>query len=239
MIKLDSIPNENNKKRNEKWPYIPDHPYIILITGGSRSGKTNTLLNLINEQNDIDKIYLYARDLNKSKYKILIKKCKDAGIKHLNDPNAFIECSNSMDDVYEKIHDYNSNRKRKIVIVFDDMITDIMTNKKFQSIIKELFIRCRKLNISLAFITQSYFSVPKDVRLNSTHYLIMKINNKRELQNIAINHSADIDYQDFIKIYRECTKKQYNFLTIDIKLSASDPLRFRKNLFDSYKNDNN
>ena len=87
------------------------------------------------------------------------------------------------------------------------MIADIMTNKRFQAIIKELFIRCRKLNISLVFITQSYFSVPKDVRLNSAHYLIMKINNKRKLQNIAINHSADIDYGNFIKIYRECTKE--------------------------------
>ena len=113
------------------------------------------------------------------------------------------------------------------------MIADIMTNKKFQAIIKELFIRCRKLNISLVFITQSYFSVPKDVRLNSTYYLIMKINNKRELQNIAINHSADIDHQDFIKIYRECTKEPYIFLTIDTALPASDPLRFRTNLFES------
>ena len=169
----------------------------------------------------------------------MIKKRKDAGIKHLNDPDVFIECSNLMDDVYENISDYNSSRKRKILIVFDDMIPDIMTNKKFKAIIKEFFIRCRKLNISLVFITESYFSVPKDVRLNSTHYLIMKINNKRELQNIAINHSADIDHQDFIKIYRECTKEPYNFLTIDTKLPASDPLRFRKNLFDSYKNDNN
>ena len=112
-----------------------------------------------------------------------------------------------------------------------------MSNKKFQAIIKELFIRCRKLNISLVFITQSYFSVLKDVRLNSAHYLIMKINHKRGLQNIAINHSADIDYQDLD--YRECTKEPYNFLTIDTKLPASHPLRFRKNLFDSYKNDNN
>ena len=92
-----------------------------------------------------------------------------------------------------------------------------------------MFIRCGKLNISLVFITQSYFSVPKDVRLNPTHYLIMKINNTRELQNIAINHSADIDYQDFIKIYLECTKEAYNFLTIDTKLPASDLSRFRKN----------
>ena len=91
---------------------------------------------------------------------------KEAGIKHLNDPNAFVECSNTMDDVYENINNYNSSRKRKSLIVFDDMIADIMTNKNFQAIIKELFIRCRKLNISLGFITQSYFSVPKDVRLN-------------------------------------------------------------------------
>ena len=137
------------------------------------------ILNLINEQNDIDKIYLYARDLNEPKYKILIKKREDAGIKHLNDPNAFIVCSNTMDDVYEDIDNYNPKRNKKVLIVFDDMIADIMSNKKFQAIIKELFIRCRKLNISLIFITQSYFSVPKDVRLNSKQYLIMKINNKR------------------------------------------------------------
>ena len=92
MINLDSITNKNNKKRNEKWPYIPDHPERILIIGGSGSGKANTLINLINEQNDIDKICLYARNLNKPKYKILIKKRKDVGIKHLNDANAFIEC---------------------------------------------------------------------------------------------------------------------------------------------------
>ena len=103
------------------------------------------------------------------------------------------------------------------------MIADIMTSKKFQAIIKELFIRCRKLNISLVFITQSYFSVPKDVRLNSTHYLIMKINDKRELQNIVTNHSAHIDYNDFVKIYRECTRKPFNFLTIDTTLPASNP----------------
>ena len=127
--------------------------------------------------------------------------------------------------------------KEKKLIVLDDMIAGIMTNKKFQAIIKELFIRCRKLNISLVFITQSYFSVPKDVRLNSTHYLIMKINNRKELQNIAINHSADIDYNDFVRIYRECTRKRYSFLTIDTTLPASDPLRFRKKLLSSYKND--
>ena len=108
------------------------------------------------------------------------------------------------------------------------MIADIITNKKFQAIINELFIRCRKINISLVFITQSYFSVPKDVRLNSAHHLITKINSKREIQNIAINHSADIDYKHFVKIYRECTRKPFNFLTIDTTLPASDPLRFRQ-----------
>ena len=114
-----------------------------------------------------------------------------------------------------------------------------MTNKRFQAIIKELFIRCRKLNFSLVFITQSFFSVPKDVRLNSTHYFIIQIHNRKELQNIAINNSADIDYKDFMKIYRECTKEPFNFLTIDTTLPASDPLRFRKNLFPIYKNDSN
>ena len=151
------------------------------------------MLNLINEQNDIDKIYLYATDLSEPKYEFLIKKREDAGIKHVNNPNAFIECSNTIDDVYENINDYNLIRKRKKLSVFDDMIAHIMTNKEFQAIIKELFIRWRKLNISLVFITQSYFSVPKDVRLNSTHYLIMEINNRRELQNITINLFADID----------------------------------------------
>ena len=178
-----------------------------MIIGGSGLGKTNALLNLIKEQDDIDKIYLYSKNLSEPKYEFLIKKHGDAGIKHLNNSNAFIDCSNTMNDVYENIDEYNPKRKRKILIVFNDMIADIMTNKKFQRIVKELFIRCRKLNISLVFIRQSYFSVPKDVRLNSTHYLIMKINNRKELQNIAINHSADIDYQDFMKIYRKCTKK--------------------------------
>ena len=211
--------------------YIPDH-----------RTETNTLLNLIKEQDYhdvIDKIYLYARDLSEPKYQFLIKKREDAGIKHVNNPNAFIECSNTMDDVYENINDYNPIRKRKKLIVFDDMIADIMTNKKFQAIIKELFIRCRKLNISLVFITQSYFSVPKDARLNTTHYFIMKINNRIELKNIVTDYSADIDYHNFKKIYRGYRKEPYNVLTIDTRLPASDPLRLRKILFDSYKNNSN
>ena len=106
----------------------------IIITGGSASGKTNALINLINEQNDIDKVYLYARDLSEPMYEYLIKERKDAGIKHLNNLSTFIECSNMMDDVYENINDYNSIRKLLIVVV--DMIADIITNKKFQAIIK-------------------------------------------------------------------------------------------------------
>ena len=165
----------------------------------------------------------------------MIKNRKNAGIKHVNNSKAFIECSNTMDDVYENIDDYNPSRKRKVLIIFDDMIGDIMSNKKIQAIIKELFIRCRKLNISLVFIPQSYFSFPKDVRLNSTHYLIMKINNRTELQNIAINHSANIEYKDFMKIYREYTKEPFNFMTIDTTLPTSNSLRFRKIYLILYK----
>ena len=152
MINLYNVINNNNNNHNEKWPYIPDHPYRILVIGGSGSGKTNTLLNLINKQKDIDKMYLYAKDLSEPKYEYLIKNRENAGIKHLNDSKAFIECSNTMDDVYENINDYNPNRRRKILTVFDDMIADIMTNKKFQAILKELFIRCRKINLSFVFI---------------------------------------------------------------------------------------
>ena len=136
------------------------------------------MFNLVSQQSDIDKIYLYAKDLSEPKYEFLIKKRENAGIKHLNDSNAFIKFSNTMNDLYENIDEYNPTRKRKILIVFNNMVADIMTNKKFQTIIKELFIRYRKLNISLVFLMQSYFSVSKDVRLNSAHYLIVKINNK-------------------------------------------------------------
>ena len=187
-----------------------------MIIGSSGSRKTNTLLNLIKEQGDIVKIYWYAKDLSELKYEFLTKKLKGVGIRYCNVPNAFVDYSNRIGDVYENINDYNPNGKRKILIVLDDMIAHI---------INELFIRCKKLNISLVFITQSYFSVPKNVRLNSTH-LIMKINNRKELQNIAINHSADIDYKHFVRIYRQCTRKPYTFLTIDKTLPVSDPLRF-------------
>ena len=124
-----------------------------------------------------------------------------------------------------------TKKERKVLIVFCDMISHVMSDKKAQQVLKELFIRCRKLNISLCILTQSYFSVPKDVRLNCTHYIIFKLNNKSELQNIAINHSTDIDYKDFVNIYRNCTNEPCNFLTIDTTQSIDK--RFKKNFNDS------
>ena len=123
---------------------------------------------------------------------------KKACLNHHDDPKVFIEYLDDMQDVYKNIDEYNTVKERKVLTVFDDMIADMINNKKVNSIVTDLFIRGRKLNISLVFITQSYFKVPKDVRLNSTHFFIMKIPNKRELQQIALNHSSDIDTKDFI-----------------------------------------
>ena len=206
IFNFDSITEKDNNK---------DWPYRKLVIGPSGSGKTNYLLNSIQRDNNIvNKIYLYAKDIEESKYKLLIDKREKAGLKKLNDKNAFIECCNSMKDILSNIEDYSKKRRKKVLLIFDDMISHVMLDKKAQQFLKDLFIRCRKLNISLCFLTQSYFSVPKDVRLNCTHYILFKLNNKRELQNIAINHSAGIDYKDFIKIYR-VTGEHFNFLTID------------------------
>ena len=168
MINFDEYTNENKKVDNFNWPCIPDHPYRILIIGGSGTGKTNALLNLINNQQDIDKIYLYAKDPYEHKYQYLINKGESVGLKHFNDPKAFI--------------------------------------------------------------ILPYFKVPKDVRNNSTHFFIMKIPNKRERQQIAINHSSDINTKDFIEIYRKCTDKPYSFLVIDTTPPSNNSLRFRKSL---------
>ena len=143
-----------------------------------------------------------------------------------------MEYSNDMQDVYKNIEDYNPIKNRKVLIIFDDMIADMISNNKLNPIVTELFIRGRKLNISIIFITQSYFKVPKDVRLNSTHFFIMKIPNKRELQQIALNHSSDIDFKDFMNIYKKCTKEPYSFLFNDTTLPSDNPLRFRKNLLE-------
>ena len=141
-----------------------------------------------------------------------------------------MENSNDMQDVYKNIEDYNPGKKRKILIVFDDMIADMINNKKLNPEVTELFIRGRNPNISIIFITQSYFKVPKDVRLNSTHSFIMKIPNKRDLLQITLNHSSNIDFKDFMKIYKKCTPEPYSFLVNDTTLPSYGPLRFRKNL---------
>ena len=145
-----------------------------------------------------------------------------------------------MHDVYKNIDDYNPDKENKILIVFDDMIVDMIHNKKLNSIVTELFIRGRKLNISLVFITQSYFKVPKDVSLNTSHFFIAKLPNKRELQQIATSHSSDISTEDFINIYRECTAEPYSFLVNDTTLASNNPLTFRKKFFNIYnKNHDN
>ena len=143
---------------------------------------------------------MHAKDPYEAKYQFLIYKRENTALKHFNDSKAFIEYSNDMQDVYKNIDEYNPDKENKILIVFDDMIADMIHNKKLNSIVTELFIRGRKLNISLVFITQSYFKVPKDVRLNSTHFFILKISNERELQQIALTHSSDINSKNFIKI---------------------------------------
>ena len=162
----NNITKETIKEHNTNWLEIPDHSNRILIIGG------------------IDKIYLCAKDPFEAKYQLLIKKDESTGLKHFNGSKAFIEYLNDMYDTYKNIEEYNPNKKRKILIAFDDMIADMLINKKLNPILTELFIRGRKLNISLVFITQSHFALPKNIRLKSTrtHYFIMKIPNKRELQ---------------------------------------------------------
>ena len=136
-----------------------------------------------------------------------------------------------MQHTYKNIDEYNTDKEHKILIVFVYMIADMTNNKKLNSIVTDLFIRGRKLNISLVFITQSYFKIPKDITLNYTHFFIMKIPNKRELQQIALNNSSDINSKDFIKIYKKCTAEPYCFLINDATLASDNPLRFGKNLF--------
>ena len=193
MINFDDYVNENRTEHNKNWPYIPDKPYRILIISGSGFGKTNALLNLKENQPDIDKIYLYAKNAYEAKYQYLLNKRESVGINHF----------------------------------------------QLNSVVTELFIRGRKLNISLVFITQSYFRVPKDVRLNTTQFFIAKVPNKIELQQIVINHSSDISPEDFVNIYRECTFEPYQFFVNDTTLASDNPLRFRKLFLEYNRNHDN
>ena len=220
---LEDTTESSSSERNN-WPFR------MLIIGPSGSGKTNTLLHLINNLHPIDKIYLYAKYIHEPKYEYLINKRELAGIKNLNDPNAFIEYSDDMNGMLDDINNYNRNRDKKVLIVFDDMIADIEYNKNFKRIIKELFYRAHKINVSIVFITQSYFRALKDARLNSTHYIIMKINNKKELKRIAEEKSGHLDYKDFLKMYNYCTEEPYSFMTIDARPTATMP--FKKNFND-------
>ena len=229
MLNLDNIVGNKKIKEENDWPFR------MLIIGPSGSGKTNTLLHLINNLHPIDKIYLYAKDIDEKKYQFLINKREQAGTKNLDDPHAFIEYSNDMDDVLDDINNYNKDRDKKVLIVFDDMIADIEYNKKFKRIIKELSSRARKINVSIVFITQSYFRALKDARLNSTHYILMKIGNKRELKRIAEEKSSHLDYKDFLKMYNYCTREPYSLMTIDARPTATIP--FTKQLNEPLIND--
>ena len=132
-----------------------------------------------------------------------------------------------MNDVLDYNNNYNKNRDKKVLTIFDDMIADIMRSEKFKAIVRELFIRCRKLNISIVFITQSYFRTPKDARLNSTYYILIKIGNKKELKNIGEENSGHLDFKDFFKIYNYCTKEPYSFMLVDTRPTAR--VTFKKN----------
>ena len=173
--------------------------------------KNKCIIKFNNQSTRHYKIYLYAKGPFEAKYQYLIKKRKKVGLNHYDDPKAFMEYSNDMQDVYGNIEEYNPAKKHKVLMVFDDMIADMINNKKLNPLVTELFIRGRKLNISIVFITQSYFKVPKEIRITTTIFFIMKIPNKRELQQIAINHSSDIDFKDFMKIYKKYTREPYSF----------------------------
>ena len=216
MLNLDNIVSNKKKSSLED----NDWPFRMLIIRPSGSGKTNTLLHLINNLHPIDKIYLYAKDIHEPKYEYLINKREQAEIKNLNDPHAFIEYSDDTNDLLDDINDYNKNSDKKVLIVFDDIIADIECNKNFKRIIKELFYRARKINVSIVFITQFYFRALKDARLNSTHYIIMKINNKKELKRIAEEKSGHLDYKDFLKMYNYCTRDPYSFMMVDTRPTA-------------------
>ena len=193
MINFEDYTNENKTEHNSKWPYI-SHLYRILMIGGSESEKSNAVLNLINSQPDINKMYLYVKGPCEAKYQYLINKREKVGLKHHNDPKTFIEYSNELQDVYKNIEEYNRGKKRKVLIVFDDIIADMINNKKLNPIVTELSMRARQLHISTAFITPSYLSAKRCYTKFYT-FFIMKIPSKIALQQIALNHSSDIDFK--------------------------------------------
>ena len=222
MIIFDNYTNENKTEHNSNWPYIPDHPYRVLVVGGSGSGKINALLNLINNEPNIDKIYLYAKD---PKYQYLINKREKVGLDYFNELKAFMDYLTNMQDIYKNIEEDNPGKKRKVLIIFDDMIADMISNKKLRPIVTEFL-----LEVFLLPLLHNLILRCQKTRLNSTHFFVIKIPNKRELQQIALNHSSDIDFKDFIKICKKCTPETYYFLVNDKSLPSDSPLRYRKNI---------
>ena len=204
MMKIHDQSVEIN--HNPNWPYIPDNPFIIWIIAASGSGKTNVLLNLIKYQRpDIDKIYLYIKDPFQSKYQLLINGREKLGIKTLKNKKSFIDYSQTIDAVNENLEDHNPTKKRRVLTVFHDVIADLELNETLSPTVTELLLRGRKLNILLFFISQPYFKVPK--RLNVTYYFIVNIPNKIELQQITSNHLSEIDFKNFMKLYKDYIKE--------------------------------
>ena len=197
MINFDDYTNEKKQSiiQNDHLFQIIHAEYLLWEALDQE--KQNALLHLISNQSDIDKIYLYVKDLYEAKYQYLINKREKVGLDLFDDPKAFMEYSNDMQGVYINTEDYNPNKKRKILITFHDIIAEMINNKKLNRTVTELFIRNRKLSISVVSITQSYFKVPNDARLNYTHFFNMETSNKRELQQITLNHSSDIDFNNF------------------------------------------
>ena len=161
---------------------------------------------------------------------MLINELEKVGIENLKNPKASNDYSRTIDDVYENLEDCNPTKKRRVLIMFDDMIADMESNKELSPIVSELFLRGKNLIISLVFVSHCYFKVSKTTKLNATHCFITKIPYKKELQDIGSPHSSEIDFKDFMKLFKEYTKEPYSFLVNDTTLSSDNPLRFRKNL---------
>ena len=194
-------------------PEISDYTYSILIVGGFRQTKTNALFN--DQENDviIDKIFLYAEDLHNSKYQLQTNRCRGIGLKHLKNPKIFMEYSNDLNLVCSIITGYSPRNKPKVLKTFNDMIADMISNKKLDSVVTELFFRGRKLNISLMYII---------------YFFILNIPNKWQFQKITTNNLSDIDSDKLKRLYRNFNAEPYSFLAIDTTLPSENTLHFQK-----------
>ena len=193
--------------------------------------KAYSLFNLISQKPNINKIYLYAKNPYEAKYQFLINKWESKDLKYFNHSKDFIEYSNYVHDICKNIEKYNPSKKCKVLIVFDDKIADMLSNKKLNSIVTKLFIRGRKLNISLVFITQSYFAVSKNIRVNSTHFLLWKFQANKNFSRLHLLIHYIFTFKT-LNLYKKCTAKPYSCLVIDSTLPSDSSLHFRKNLLE-------